>query len=126
MTTKRYTGDQIGQLIDKKASVFTMEAKDKVAKLGIIAAAIIHQESKGAVVDSFMMSCRALGRGLENAFLSFILDDLKEKGVNRVTGIYLPTKKNKQTQDFSNKTTLEKSSKLIMKSNGNLTFRKTK
>ena len=101
LTTKRYTADQIGQLIDKKGySVFTMEAKDKVAKLGIIAAAIIHQESKSAVLDSFMMSCRALGRGLENAFLSFILDDLKEKGVNRVTGIYLPTKKNKQTQDF--------------------------
>ena len=101
LTTKRYTADQIGQLIDKKDySVFTMEAKDKVAKLGIIAAAIIHQESKGAVVDSFMMSCRALGRGLENAFLSFILDDFNKKGVNRVTGIYLPTKKNKQTQDF--------------------------
>ena len=51
-------------------------------------------------IDTFLLSCRILGKGIEKAFIKKILAMLKESGVETVKAAYLPTVKNAQVADF--------------------------
>ncbi|MDA9886155.1 HAD-IIIC family phosphatase [Flavobacteriaceae bacterium] len=109
LTTKRYTPGQIEELIyNNDYDIFTMQAYDKVADLGIIASSIILHQDEYSVIDSLMMSCRALGRGLENAFLTYIIESSKKRNKKIIRGVYIPTNKNKQTEDFYKKNNLKR------------------
>ena len=54
----------------------------------------------GDMIDTFLLSCRILGKGIEIAFIKKILTMLKESGVEAVKADYLPTAKNAQVKDF--------------------------
>jgi len=54
----------------------------------------------GNTIDTFLLSCRILGKGIEKAFIKKILAMLKESGVVTVNATYLPTAKNAQVADF--------------------------
>ncbi len=54
----------------------------------------------GDTIDTFLLSCRILGKGIEKAFIKKILAMLKESGVETVKATYLPTAKNAQVADF--------------------------
>ena len=56
--------------------------------------------SKTWVIDNFLLSCRILGRGVENVLLYELLKKLKKKKVNIVKGNYIKTKKNQLCKDF--------------------------
>ena len=47
-----------------------------------------------------MLSCRVLGKGIEDAFLSYVLNMLRKEGVQRIFASYLPTVKNVQVADY--------------------------
>ena len=47
-----------------------------------------------------LMSCRVLGKGIEEAFVKYVLGILKNQGVEKVEGIYIPTAKNSQVETF--------------------------
>jgi FkbH-like protein len=104
LTTKRYSSDDINKFLsDDQYAVYTMGAGDKISDLGIIATAIIYYDKGDVIINSFMMSCRALGRGLEDAFLTYIINDSQKSNFSKIKGIYIPTKKNKQTESFYKK-----------------------
>ncbi len=104
LTTLRYTEDNIKELAESKDSdIYTLKVSDKISDLGLIGVAIVKYEGGTMLIDSFLMSCRALGRGLENALLAFLINSGAEKGANKVIGRYVPSKKNIQTQDFYSK-----------------------
>lgn len=104
LTTIRYTVDNINQLVSSEDSdIYTLKVSDKVSDLGLIAVGIIKYEGDTAVIDSFLMSCRALGRGLEDALLAFMIKEAGRNNKKKIKGRYVPTKKNIQTQEFYNK-----------------------
>ena len=103
LTTKRYTEKEINSYIeDKNIDVFAISLKDKFGDMGIIGAAIIKYFNDKAVIDSFLLSCRSLGRGVENAFLYFCLNAIKKRGCRLINSYYYKTKKNKQVENFFN------------------------
>src|SRR5260370_7912860 len=53
-----------------------------------------------AEIDSFLMSCRVIGREAESAFLHMLLRRLAESGVKEVMGSYIPTPKNVLVENF--------------------------
>lgn len=53
-----------------------------------------------AVIDTFLMSCRVLGRGVETAFLAVCAGRATETGANTIRGSFVPSKKNAQVADF--------------------------
>jgi predicted enzyme involved in methoxymalonyl-ACP biosynthesis len=65
--------------------------------------AITKADEEVCNIDTFALSCRALGRGVESAFVAYILGQAKLKGLKKVVGIYIPTKKNAQVADFYGK-----------------------
>ena len=100
LTTKRYTEQDIRRLMDGNHLIFDASVSDKFGDNGITALAIVKINSETAHIDSFLLSCRILGRGIESNFLKEILLKLKEKGILQITAIYIPTEKNIQTKDF--------------------------
>ena len=96
LTTIRYGEGQIRELIDSpNADVFYLRVKDKIADLGLIGVAIVKYEAQRATIESFMMSCRAIGRGAETAFLAFIAETAKLRyGSKILQAQYFHTPKN--------------------------------
>lgn len=96
LTTIRYSEGQIRDLIDSpNADVFYLRVKDKIADLGLVGVAIVKYEAQIATVESFMMSCRAIGRGAETALLAYIAERAKlAHGANVLQAKYLYTPKN--------------------------------
>ena len=96
LRTIRYTEEEILQIADSKeyfSLSFTLE--DTFGEHGLIGIIILKNiDNESAFIDSWIMSCRVLKRGMENFTLNKIVELAKEKGFNRIIGEYIPTKKN--------------------------------
>lgn len=102
MTTRRYQENGIKRLIDSRDSlVYAIKVEDRFGDNGIVGAAIIKKrDSSTWCIDSFLLSCRVLGRGIEKAFLSLIINKAVENRVNTLLGLFIPTGKNIPARDF--------------------------
>lgn len=102
LTTKRYKANDIERMKEsEKYLVYYLELKDKFGSTGIVAVSIIELlKDKKALIDSFILSCRVMGRTVETAFLSYIVDELSDQGIEIVYGDYFPTAKNQPVKDF--------------------------
>ena len=71
--------------------------------MGIVGVAILTYEGDSAVFDTLLMSCRALGRGIEDILLTESISLAKARGMKLMVGKYVPTKKNGQVEHFYGK-----------------------
>jgi len=97
-TTKRYTVVDIQGFIDSNSyDVIAINYKDKFANEGITGLVIVSIADKYVEIDSFLLSCRILKRGVED----IIFSKLEELYFNKdIVGIYVPTKKNEQVKNM--------------------------
>ena len=101
LTTKRYQENELSNLIEKSGHrIFSASLKDKFGDMGMIGAAIINCTPTEMILDSFLVSCRALGRHIERLFLEILLSHFKGIGFKQAIGRYRPTLKNKQVELF--------------------------
>ena len=104
LTTRRYTEADISGFAAKGHLVACASVSDKFGDNGITAVGIITRDGHArAAIDSYLLSCRVLGRGIEEAFLKTLLNHLRRDGIQEVTAEYLPTRKNMQTEMFYEK-----------------------
>ena len=101
LTTRRYSVGQIEAFCaDPASEVLYMKLRDRVSELGLVGVAILKYKVKVAQIDTFLLSCRALGRGAEECLLSQCLKSAAIRGASLVLGTYSLTAKNKQVADF--------------------------
>jgi FkbH-like protein len=101
LTTKRFTEDGIKQYIRRSGAVYFGEVLDKFGPYGIVTMAMVSFDQRNAAtIDNFLMSCRVMGRGVENAFMNRIVLELAGKGVKKIQASYVSTKKNDPAKDF--------------------------
>jgi len=103
LTGKRYTEQNIKEMYQSSNfRIFTLDYDDKFGSLGLVGVAIVEIDRVCSlpVIDTFLMSCRALGRNVEHVFLDMICQKIYDMGYLSIKGIHIPTKKNKQTEDF--------------------------
>ncbi len=101
LTTLRYSNEDIDALIKNNETVFCLSTKDKFGDNGITGAIILKAISHSIVeIDSLLLSCRILGKGIENAFVFSIMQLLKSNGVEKVLSRYITTAKNGQVKNF--------------------------
>jgi len=101
LTTKRYTEAQIASMQDDPA-YFTLQVRlsDTFGDNGMIAAVICRRATAEQwEIDTWLMSCRVLGRRVENMTLLAVLDQAKKEGVRKLIGTYIPTDRNKLVQE---------------------------
>lgn len=96
LTTRRYTDADVRSFVLASWKIWCISVADKFGDNGITGCIMV----KGDTIDSFLLSCRILGKGIEIAFIKKILLMLKENGVETVKADYLPTAKNAQVKDF--------------------------
>ena len=101
LRTIRYTESEIVEIMQSPewyTLSFTLE--DKFGKHGLISAIILKDIGNGNLfIDTWIMSCRVLKRGMEKFTLNAVATLAKEKGFKKITGEYIPTKKNGLVKD---------------------------
>ena len=103
LTTRRYTESDLCAMICRGDwRLYSAQARDRIGDSGIIGAALIQLDKATATarLDTFLLSCRILGRGIESAFLASVLLDLEAAGFESVLAEFLPTKRNAIAKDF--------------------------
>ena len=96
MTTRRYSDIDLERMVSRGAKIWCMSVSDRFGDSGITGAIIVLDNE----IDSFLMSCRVLGKGIENAFLKYIMSILRECGLPSLKAVYCPTSKNNQVKEF--------------------------
>lgn len=109
LTTRRYTVSEIDSLMSSdEADVYSIRVADKFGDAGMTGVVITRlAESDAIQVDTFLMSCRVLGRDVERSFWNALGQDALRAGRLRVIAEYLPTAKNSQVRDFWDRVGLE-------------------
>jgi FkbH-like protein len=96
LTTKRYTDADVKGFLANGWKIWCISVADRFGDNGITGCIMIN----GDEIDTFLLSCRILGKGIEKAFIKKIMALLKESGISSVRAAYLPTAKNAQVADF--------------------------
>ena len=96
LTTKRYTDADVKGFLANGWKILCISVADRFGDNGITGCIMVN----GDTIDTFLLSCRILGKGIEKAFIKKIMAMLKESGVETVKASYLPTAKNAQVADF--------------------------
>ncbi|MEE1940369.1 SDR family NAD(P)-dependent oxidoreductase [Streptomyces sp. TRM 70361] len=101
-TVRRGEPEMQALLADPVVRVRTAHARDRFGDYGLVGLAITREDADGthAVLDTFLMSCRVLGRGVEHAFLSAVARELAEAGVAELVVPYVPSERNTPVRHF--------------------------
>ena len=105
LTTRRYTELEVAN-IEADDKFFTLQVRltDRFGDNGMISVVICRQDEPQVwTVDTWLMSCRVLGRGVENAVLAEIVRQAQARGVSSLIGEYLPTDRNGMVRDHYQK-----------------------
>jgi FkbH-like protein len=102
LTTRRMSAEDFRALLgDRAYMVVGLRVSDRFGDSGITGLAIVDQRRPDAwTVQDFLLSCRVLGRTVENAFLSWIVARAARAGVNSVAIQYVPTGRNQVAHGF--------------------------
>jgi FkbH-like protein len=100
LTTRRRTEAEVAAL-ERDPAVQTLQVrlKDRFGDNGMISVVICLPDQDAWQIDTWLMSCRVLNRGVEQAVLNVLVDQARQRGVTRLVGRYLPTPKNALVQD---------------------------
>ncbi len=101
LTTRRYTESEVESMTNGP-EYFTRQLRllDRLGDNGIISVLIGKVEAHRLVIDTWLMSCRVLGRQVEEAALDLLVEAAREKGLSVLAGEYRPSEKNAMVRDF--------------------------
>lgn len=101
LTTRRYSEQQIAEMAATPGcQVLSLRVKDRFGDHGIVGVAITFDRTEQCEIDTFLLSCRVIGRSVEMALLSSLTKSAKAAGRTRLAGWFLPTKKNAPASNF--------------------------
>jgi FkbH-like protein len=104
LTTRRYSEAQVAAMPGRGWRVYGLRVRDRFGDEGLVGVAIVAPgpdgESGAWEIDTFLMSCRVIGRGIETALLAFLAEAVRHAGGQRLRGWFLPTGKNELVRDL--------------------------
>ncbi len=100
MTTRRYQEEDIRRFSNSNFLVLSVKVEDKFGDNGITGAAIIEKGKDKWRIDTFLLSCRVIGRKVEETLLAYIITKAKKAKAMVLSGEFIPTRKNAPARDF--------------------------
>lgn len=95
MTTKRYSTQDIRAMAEDPAwRVYWIAVRDRFGDNGVVGVMIVNVKESVWQIDTFLMSCRVIGRTVETCMLATLADHAGRAGASGLRGWFLPTKKN--------------------------------
>lgn len=100
LTTKRYTKSEVEEIYkDPNQILLYGKLKDKFGDNGLISIIIGKQVGDVLEIPLWIMSCRVLKRDMEIVMLNELVDLAKKRGIKKLRGTYIPSKKNSMVKD---------------------------
>jgi FkbH-like protein len=95
LTTKRYTSAEVVAVAQDPAFI-TLYGRlaDRLGDNGLVSVLIGQVSNETLQVDLWLMSCRVLKREMEFAMFDALVEQCQARGIRRVVGVYIPSKKN--------------------------------
>ena len=101
LTSRRYTEGEMREIASSdEYRAYIGELVDRYGDYGKVILAITRVSGDSADIDTFLMSCRAMEREVETAFIRAVEDELLKTGVRHITARYAPTEKNYPAASF--------------------------
>ena len=101
LTARRYTQSEMQQILsDCKRRVYLYQTADRFGDNGVVAAVIVELSGEVPVIEEFVMSCRVMGKKIEDAIVEDIEQEMLRAGYTHLRGRYLPTLKNKPVEEI--------------------------
>ncbi len=102
LTTRRHSQPTLEAMLQDPAyEMLTLQLQDTFGDNGIVGVAIAHQTSDTtAYLDTFLLSCRVIGRRAEDVLFHTLVQRLQVKGCQILQGEYIPTDRNHQVADL--------------------------
>ena len=95
LTTYRHNESQTRDFM-KNDQYFTLQVRlaDTFGDNGMVSVVICKKNTEEWFIDTWLMSCRVVGRRLEEVVFYEIVKSAKFEGVKKITGVYIPTERN--------------------------------
>lgn len=102
LTTNRHSeAECTAMMLDQEGCLpLTASLRDRFGEYGLISIVVARPEGDTLRISDWLMSCRVLGRGVEQYLMNQIVSTAKQKQLARITGQYIPTSKNGMVKDF--------------------------
>jgi FkbH-like protein len=101
LTTRRHDEATIRQHLGAGDwRVYTMRVADRFGDFGLTGVAIVTTAAEGWRIDTFLLSCRVLGKSVETALLAHIAADARQAGVSRLVGEFIDSGRNQVASPF--------------------------
>ncbi len=105
LNAKRYSEGELKNMMNKQkeCEISYIKAEDKFGEYGIIGVIITKIDKENLIIDSLLLSCRAIGVGIEKVIMKFLIEKAKRKKLKKIIAIYKETKKNTLVKGFLTK-----------------------
>ncbi len=101
LTTRRHSAAEVEEFASRAGGqAVAVRVRDRFGDAGVVGLALARNEGDSCLIDSLLLSCRVIGRGIETALLAHIADNAKRAGAKRLIGEFIATKKNAPCADF--------------------------
>jgi FkbH-like protein len=95
LTTRRFTVAQVRELANSADwRTLTFSLRDTMGDNGLISVILLSRDSGTLQIDTWLMSCRVLARGVEQFARNALVELARREGIGRLEGVYIPTARN--------------------------------
>ncbi|MCA9295642.1 MAG: hypothetical protein KC983_03975, partial [Phycisphaerales bacterium] len=95
LTTRRHNAAALQGFVNDPECVHRyLKLRDRLADHGLVSLAIAKKSGETLDIDTWLMSCRVIGRTVEDAMLAELCDAALDLGCTALVGTYIPTAKN--------------------------------
>lgn len=100
LTTRRYSEAEVESTEkDPARHAIQIRLVDRFGDNGIISVIIAHKAKDVWTIDTWLMSCRVLGRRVPEAALAHLAAAAASEGAKRLVGRYIPSPRNRMVED---------------------------
>jgi len=101
LTSWRYNEQQIAEMAaSPEWDVYSVRVKDRFGDNGLVGVVITHDAGEVCEINTLLLSCRVIGRTVETAVLSFLVERTRARGKKQFQGWFVPTNKNTPAKEF--------------------------
>jgi len=97
---REFTVDELKEFIESGNRVYSLKVSDKFGDYGTVGLILLELKNRNAILENYLMSCRALGKGIENDFFNEVITKLKADNLNLTEIKFVKTKRNEPAQNF--------------------------
>jgi FkbH-like protein len=101
LTTRRRSAAEVEEFAaSPEGQAIAVRVRDRFGDAGVVGLALARNQGDSCFIDSLLLSCRVIGRGIETALLAYLAGNAIRTGAKQLIGEFIPTKKNAPCADF--------------------------